>query len=128
MYEYLSEIERWKSFDDIYKDKYSKIKKFSENCENDCKKSKISEEEINSCKGLCKKPIIDIERNNMELNKRITLDIYDLCTNKAQEINNINSKVSKIKSCVENLFRDNELIIKKEMINRIDDMINFLKI
>lgn len=128
MYEYLADLERWKKFDNEYTDKYLKINIFTNECQNNCKATKSSQEEIVSCVNLCKKPIIDIERHNTEINKRLTTDIYELCTKKALDINDINKKISKIKICSENLYRDNEQIVKKEIINRIEDIINFLKI
>ena len=128
MYEYLADLERWKKIDTDYTEKYAKVLSFDNDCQSNCKATKISEEEINSCVNLCKKPIIDIERHNTEINKRLTTDIYELCSKKALDIDDINKKISKIKICSENLFRDNEQIVKKEIVNRVDDIINFLKI
>ncbi len=128
MYEYLADLERWKKFDHDYKEKYSKVASFTNDCQSNCKETKTSQEEVNSCINLCKKPIIDIEMHNSEINKRLTTDIYELCCKKALDINDINKKISKIKICCENLYRDNEQIVKKEIVNRVDDIINFLKI
>jgi len=128
MYEYLADLERWKKYDNEYKEKYFKVISFTNNCESNCKTKETYQEEINSCINLCKKPIIDIERHNTEINKRLTSDIYELCTKKALDINDLNRKISKIKICSENLYRDNEQIVKKEIVNRVDDIINFLKI
>lgn len=128
MYEYLADLERWKKIDNDYTDKYSKVISFTNDCQSNCKATKTSQEEMNSCINLCKKPIVDIERHNTEINKRLTTDIYELCSKKALDINDINKKISKIKMCSENLYRDNEQIVKKEIVNRVEDIINFLKI
>jgi len=128
MYEYLADLERWKKYDNDYTEKYSKVILFTNDCQSNCKTKKTSQEEIISCFNLCKKPIVDIERHNTEINKRLTSDIYELCTKKALDISDINKKISKIKMCSENLYRDNEQIVKKEIINRVDDIINFLKV
>jgi len=128
MYEYIADLERWKKIDNSYKDKYNRVISFSQTCQESCKNTKKYQEEIQSCINLCKKPIIDIERYNTEINKRLTSDIYELCNKKALDINDITNKIPKIKLCSENLYRDNEFIVKKEMINRIDDIINFLNI
>ncbi len=128
MYEYLADLERWKIFDIEYSEKYNKVILFSEDCKNNCKDNNKPIEEIQSCINLCKKPIIDIERHNSDINKRLITDIYELCNKKALDINDINKKINKIKTCTENLYRDNELIVKNEILNRVNDIINFLKI
>jgi hypothetical protein len=128
MYEYISDLERWKKFDQNYNKKYSSITNFVRSCELNCKKNKKIEEDLNSCLNLCKKPIIDIERFNYDINKRTFSDVYELCSNKSNDISDLNKKINKVKSCFESLYRENEMIVKKEMENRIDDMINFLKI
>lgn len=128
MYEYLAELERWKKLDNDYNEKYQKIINFSENCIYKCKTVKSFTSEIDACISLCKKPIVDIERHNLEINKRITLDIYELCSNKLVDANDLSYKITKIKVCSENILRDNEIILKTEILNRIDNILSFLNV
>ncbi len=74
MYEYLSEFERWKNLNKNYNEKYLKIKVIisirKQDYVEECKRgvSKDDTEKLN----LCKKPIIDIEKFNFDIQKRIT--------------------------------------------------------
>ena len=82
---------------------------------------------------LCLKPIIDIEKFNFDIQKRITnvilcllQEIYDLCSQKTSKIEELHSKVKSMKTCVDTLYKENDIIVKREVINRLDDLINFL--
>jgi hypothetical protein len=119
MYEYIADIERWKKTNKDYNTKYSVLKDFVNNCDSKCNKNQ-------ECIELCKKPIIDIEKFNTDMIKRASLDIYELCSNKTQEINELNLKISKMNKCVATLYQDNENIIKRELLDRIDSLVKFL--
>jgi hypothetical protein len=58
--------------------------------------------------------------------KKATLDIYELCTNKTKNITDLQSKINKTKKCVEVLYNDNEKLIKREIIDRIEDIHKYL--
>jgi hypothetical protein len=118
MYEYIAQIERWKNFNTDYTNKYNKLKEFVITCESKCTNQ--------DCHELCKKPIIDIEKFSTDLIKKSTLDIYELCNHKTREINELTIKISKTKKCIELLYQDNENLIKKEMLNRLDDLLKYL--
>jgi hypothetical protein len=117
MYEYIAELERWKNINNDYRSKYTQIKQFVKECENKCA--------TQSCLELCKKPIIDIEKFNTDMIKKATLDIYELCSNKTKDME-LSTKINKTKKCIDLLYQDNETIIKKEMITRIDDLLKYL--
>lgn len=120
MYEFISGFERWKNFDKNYNEKYHMIKSYTE----DCKKQCLDDE---NCKDLCRKPIVDIERFNLNMIKKLTVDVYEVCSNKFNS-NEANLEFSKMKSCLDNLYEENETYIKKQTLERMDDMINFLNI
>jgi len=120
MYEFIADIERWKIINDEYARKYNLIKEFSINCTSKC--------ETDNCRDMCKKPIIEIEKFNCNLIRNATLDIYELCTQKTKDIQDLKSQTNKTKKCVELMFSDNENIIKREMIDRIDDIYKFLSL
>ena len=158
MYEYVAQFERWKKTNLEYKLKFSEISEFSQNCVKKCNSelnNKNSSENLNleECINACKRPVIDIERFNLSMIKRLTIDVYEICSNKLSlsNLNFINSNknhndkndlyllsqsqsdslmndINKMKICVENLYRENEILVKKETLERIDDIIKFLKI
>lgn len=122
MYEYISSFERWKNFDKNYSEKYQVINKFFEDC-------KIKCENNIECLNNCKKPIIDIERFNLNMIKKLSVDVYDICSDKISIQNlHLTNEINKMKICVENLYRENEVLVKKETIERMDDMIKFLNL
>lgn len=121
MYEYIAELERWKKFNKVYQEKYQKIKDFVRTCEEERKNSEDTWM-------LCKKPLVDIEKFNLNLAKRLTLEIYDLCTNKTKDFTDLNLKIEKTKICVDILFRENEALVKKEIISRMDDVLKFVSL
>jgi hypothetical protein len=122
MYEYISSFERWKNFDKNYLEKYQTINKFIEDCKFKCGNNF-------ECQNNCKKPIIDIERFNLNMIKKLSVDVYDICSNKISNKNeDLTNEINKMKICVENLYRENEVIVKKETIERMDDMIKFLNL
>ncbi len=125
MYEYISDFERWKRFSQDYLDKYKKIEIFVKNCQSNCIKT---DEE---CFNNCKKPIVDIERFNVHMIKRLSLDVYETCSEKIKLDNddsNFSTELNKMKICCDNLFTENELTIKKETLSRLDDIIKFLNV
>lgn len=127
MYEYIVELERWKKTNLNYIDKYSKILNFVKDCENNCHIKKYEDElEKMNCLNKCKMPIVDIERFNLNMSKRLTMDIYDVCINKYDADSDLVKESSKIKICVENLFRENENLLKKETLDRMDDILKFI--
>jgi hypothetical protein len=127
MYEYIASFERWKNVDKNYGEKYSRIKNFVEGCNLKCSDNF-------ECQSACKKPIVDIERFNIGMIKKLSVDVYDICASKSKEgkegkeTADLTSELNKMKICVDNLYRDNELIVKKETIERMDDMIKFLNL
>jgi hypothetical protein len=118
MYEYIADFERWKITSDEYLNKYIKVQEITNNCISNCK------DEI--CTNLCKKPIIDIHKFSSEMIKKATLDIYELCTSKTKNITDLPSRINKTKKCVELLYNDNEKMIKREIVDRLDDIYKYL--
>lgn len=117
MYEYLSDLERWKNINNNYKIKYNEILDFVSKCENENKNN----ENIH----LCKKPIYDVEKFNADIAKRLTFEIYELCLNKVKSDTEYNAK---IESCVDILYRENEVLVKREIMDRLDDVLKFLNV
>ena len=120
MYEYIADIERWKIINEEYNSKYNLVKEYALKCITRC--------ETDNCRDMCKKPIIEIEKYNCDLFRNAFLDIYDLCTQKTKDIHELTTQINKTKKCVELMFNDNENIIKREMIERIDDIYKFLSL
>ena len=120
MYEYIADIERWKIINEDYVRKYNLVKDYVNICISKCK--------IENCREMCKKPIIEIEKFNSDLFRNATLDIYELCTKKTKDIKDLTLLINKTKKCVEVMYNDNENIIKREMIERIDDVYKFLSL
>lgn len=81
MYEYLSEFERWKNLNKNYNEKYLKVKVVYRFRKQDyveqCKRG-VNEEDSEKTK-LCMKPIIDIEKYNFDIQKRITSVLAFYC-------------------------------------------------
>jgi hypothetical protein len=126
MYEYIADFEKWKKNSTIYQEKLAKVHNFIKICQNKCEDNKINKEE---CINLCKKPLIDLENFNINIIKRMSVEIYELCNEKiyktaGKEINN--ELIRKMKACGDNLYRDNDLIIKKEITERVDNILKFL--
>jgi hypothetical protein len=118
MYEYIADMERWKNLNSDYRGRYTLVTEFVKKCESKCTTPE--------CMELCKKPIIDIEKFNTDMIKKSTLDIYELCGVKTKDITELNLKISKTKKCVDLLYQDNEILVKREMISRLDDLLKYL--
>ncbi len=123
MYEYISGVERWKKIDKSYLEKYNTFTKFVQNCQEKC----VNINKGGECFETCKKPIVDIERFNVNMIKKLSLDVYDICANKINLVD-LSTDINKIKTCCDNLYRENEIIVKKETLDRMDDIIKFLNI
>ena len=82
MYEYIADFERWKKTDLNYKEKYQEVENFVKKCENKCGK-------IEECINSCRKPIVDIERFNIYMIKRLSLDVYEICSAKTSANNDL---------------------------------------
>lgn len=123
MYEYIADFERWKKTNQNYREKYQEMEKFVKKCEEKCDKNE-------ECLNLCRKPIVDIERFNIFMMKRLTLDVYEICSEKTSKNldTNLITEIEKMKVCCENLYRESEITIKKETIERLDDMLKFLNV
>jgi hypothetical protein len=127
MYEYIVELERWKKITPNYLDKYSKIQNFVKNCEKNCLLKKYDvETERMDCVDKCKMPLVDVERFNLNMSKRLSVDIYDVCISKYDTNSDLVKETTKIKNCVEKLFRENENLLKKETLDRMDDILKFI--
>jgi hypothetical protein len=121
MYEYIAELERWKKINTNYIDKFKVIQNFVLKCQDKC----LGQYD---CLNLCKKPLVDIERFNTYMIKRLSTDVYDICSEKVQlDFNsNIAGEINKLKICSESLYRENEVTVKKETLERLDDIMKFL--
>jgi hypothetical protein len=127
MYEYIVELERWKKISPIYLEKYSKIENFVKNCQHSCNEKKYEDElEKINCLNKCKMPLVDVERFNLNMSKRLSMDIYDVCISKFETTGDLQREKTKIKNCVESLFRENENLLKKESLDRMDDILKFI--
>jgi len=61
--------------------------------------------------------------------KKLSVDVYDICSDKISIQNlHLTNEINKMKICVENLYRENEVLVKKETMGRIDEMIKFLNL
>ncbi len=118
MYEYIADFERWKLTSEDYINKYKKVQEVSNQCISNCQDER--------CINLCKKPLIDINKFSSEMIKKATLDIYELCTSKTRNITDLPFRINKTKKCFELLYNDNEKMIKREILDRLDDLYKYL--
>ena len=122
MYEYICDYERWKKFDKEYNEKYQVLLNFSQKCLETCK-------EDQECLNRCKRPLIDIEKFNLKMIKKLSSDVYEICSSKISlDSEHILSDLEKMKNCTQELYKENESIVKCETLTRMSDMIKFLNI
>ncbi len=125
MYEYIASFERWKKINPEYIEKYKKISSFVTKCQSECYNSNNN---ISDCIDACKKPLVDIERYNVSMIKRLSVDVYETCSSKIEmdKNSNITTEINKMKVCCDNLFSENEITVKNETLERLDSIAKFL--
>jgi hypothetical protein len=122
MYEYICDYERWKKFDKEYNEKYQRLLAFSQKCIETCKENQ-------ECINRCNRPIIDIERFNLKMIKKLSSDVYEICSSKLKlDSEQFFKEVEKMNICSQDLYKENESIVKSETLTRMSDMIKFLNI
>ena len=123
MYEFICDYERWRKFDKEYKNRYEMFVKFSADCLKSCNGNQ-------DCFDKCRRPLLDIERFNLGMVKKLSSDIYEICSSKINLDNSeiLYKDIEKIKLCCKELFDENIGMVKIETLSRMDDMIRFLNI
>lgn len=125
MYNYIAEFELWKTKNKVFKEKYSVLSEFTQECQAKCKDD--PESNLSECLQLCKKPLVDLENFNISLTKRMCLEIYEVCNRKASKAKGGSTAAETIKLCADSLYKDNEVIIKSELLERMENIATFLK-
>lgn len=123
MYEYLADFERWKNTNNEYLTNNQKINELIENCKTKCIDLSTKEE----CLDTCKSPLVDIENFIYKKTTNLMIDVYELCTSKLDPELNTREKFKKLHKCTDYLYKDNENIVKREIIKKFEETIKFIE-